>query len=502
VEIEGGVLRRHEPVGTPVGTTIKVEDLFFNTPARYKFLKKDTTEAARIADMVEKLIIARPDVSFRLLNQEKQVLHSPGNNDLLSALYSVYGKKSTGDLLPLQSAPQATPGLSLSGYIGLPEAARKTRARQLFYVNGRIIQSPMLTTALEEGYKPLLMKGQFPFAVIQLNVPTQAVDINVHPQKSEVRFANEREIFSLVYHSVQTTLAEHRAPRTVELPEVKAAEQAQQPTGEPMRLADLVVREEPPAELPPVAAVTPAVRLPDPSPVPPLPVQTERTAEPVSTAPAAPQEAGPPAAESNEHPMTPLLNGKIAGRLFNTYILIEADSDAFYLIDQHAAHEKIHYEALLERYQHQEAPVQLLLVPVTMDVTASERQTAEAARALLERFGFEFESFGENSLVIRAYPLSLEQISPSLALRNALDEMAKLEITDAVAPNQDEIHHILATIACKASVRAHDPLSDEEIRSLLEQMSRVHNPYQCPHGRPAIIRIHRYDLEKLFKRVV
>ena len=121
---------------------------------------------------------------------------------------------------------------------------------------------------------------------------------------------------------------------------------------------------------------------------------------------------------------------------------------------------------------------------------------------MLERFGFEFESFGENSLVIRAYPLSLEQISPSLALRNALDEMAKLEITDAVAPNQDEIHHILATIACKASVRAHDPLSDEEIRSLLEQMSRVHNPYQCPHGRPAIIRIHRYDLEKLFKRVV
>ncbi|HHX38182.1 MAG TPA: DNA mismatch repair endonuclease MutL, partial [Clostridiaceae bacterium] len=213
VKIEGGELIRHEPCGTPVGTTVIVENLFYNTPARYKFLKKDSTEAGRITDMIQRLILARPDVSFRLINNDQQVLHSPGNNDLASAIYSIYNKKITGELVPIQSDPHQT--VQVSGYIGLPEFARKSRQMELFFVNDRIVQSAMLRTAVEEGFRSYLMKGRFPIAFVKIKLASNLVDVNVHPQKTEIRFWNDGDVFRAVRNSIAATLAEAVGPTVV-----------------------------------------------------------------------------------------------------------------------------------------------------------------------------------------------------------------------------------------------------------------------------------------------
>lgn len=537
VEIEGGKNRRTEPVGTPDGTTIQVEDLFFNTPARYKFLKKDSTEAGRVASIVERMIMARPDISFRLLNHDKQVLHSPGNNDLLSAIYSVYGKRTTGELWPLQMEETNASPIRITGYIGSPASARKNRSQQVFYVNNRVIQSTVLSTALAEGYKTMLMKGQFPFAVIKLEVPANLVDVNVHPQKTEVRFWNEREVFSAIYHTVRHTLLLNQGPREDSAGDRNTGEDVLYPvqtlsssnflsdsqsedvnesvTSEfshegsavwsKQKLNTFVTQTA--LDIPANdSADTPITsnRLfaaPETQAVEQHTTQTEQgtiteqatVADRLTTVAAA--------STNQDNPMAPLLAGRIVGHLFNTYIIIEAEDD-YYLIDQHAAHEKINYEKLMHGYRNRTVPTHPLLVPVTVDLTVSEMEYAESGRELLERFGFEFEPFGERSMVLRAYPLSLDELSPQEAFYNALERMSELSVSDAEEPNPDDIEHILATVACKASVKAHDKLSDIEIRALLDQMSELDHPFQCPHGRPSVLKMSRYELEKRFKRVV
>ncbi len=544
VVIEGGELRKHEPAGTPIGTTIRVEDLFFNTPARYKFLKKDATEAGRVADVVEKLIIARPDVSFRLLNNDKQVLHSPGNNDLLSAIYSVFGKQSTGELLQLEDARTTASSIRLAGYLGTDESARRRRDRQIFYINDRVIKSPTLTSALESGYNTFLMKGRYPFAVLKLTIPPNLVDVNVHPQKTEVRFSNEREVFSSIHHAVQDTLTRHLGPRSgPSEDEASPAGHSVAPFAEAEGRAgneNNVSHGAPRTLLDEETLLTDDA---DRGAVPASKINAERadmdhlsTERPLSLATTIEaSHHADPSSEKNQYfvadshlesgdlthgqieeenldslvpemgrvraQMRPLLEGKIAGQLFDTYILIESGED-YYLIDQHAAHEKINYEKLVSRYERQTIPTQPLLVPLTVDVTAAELEYAESGRELLERFGFEFEPFGDRSLVIRAFPLSMEELSPKISFLNALDELSKLSVTEAKEPNLETVHQILATIACGASVKAHDKLSEPEIHALLEQMNELDNPFQCPHGRPSVIKKTRRDLEKTFKRII
>ncbi|MGI6545718.1 MAG: DNA mismatch repair endonuclease MutL [Fastidiosipilaceae bacterium] len=544
VVIEGGEPRKLEPVGTPIGTTIRVEDLFFNTPARYKFLKKDTTEAGRVADVVEKLIIARPDVSFRLLNSDKQVLHSPGNNDLLSAIYSVFGKQSTGELLQLADSRTTASPIRLLGYLGTGESARKRRDRQIFYINDRVIKSPTLTTALESGYNTFLMKGRYPFAVLKLTIPPNLIDVNVHPQKTEVRFSNEREVFSAIHHAVRDTLTQHLGPRSGSSeneisPDGHSAASVSEigdltdkdsviPHGTDRTLSDVETLSPGDAKMDAVSTVGVNIERAD----------TKRlsTGQPLSSVTKSESSQSSDSSVANHQyfvmdsdlktegfaqgrieenhldgfvsetgragaQMRPLLEGKIAGQLFDTYILIESGED-YYLIDQHAAHEKINYEKLIKRYEKQTIPTQPLLVPLTVDVTAAELEYAESGRELLERFGFEYEPFGDRSLVIRAFPLSMEEVSPKTAFLNALDELAKLSVSEAKEPNLETVHQILATIACGASIKAHDKLSEPEIHALLKQMSELDNPFQCPHGRPSVIKKTRRDLEKTFKRIV
>lgn len=540
VRIDGGTLAAHESCGTPVGTTIQIENLFYNTPARYQFLKKDTTEAGKIVDLIQRLILARPDVSFRLINNDQTVLHAPGNNDLESAIYSVYGKRTIGDLISLETPADAAP-IRISGYVGQPSFARKSRQWQIFFVNNRIIKSPLLTAAVEEGYRSFLMKGQFPVAFLKLSLPPNFIDINVHPQKTEIRFWNEQAVFNAVRHAVHTAVSGAAGPAAAQLPA------GGQHTGNPAIPAPFAPQDAP-ARRPDTlsagaetgglslgdavqpyqpdrpgtagggshrpdagtAAAEPDAygNLPHPLPQAPngrsadLPASGSDDAHLAATAETAgkavPEKTSNP---DGERPMDRILAARYVGILFGTYILMEGAS-VFYLIDQHAAHEKINFCRMMDAYRSAVLTQQPLLTPEPVDLSPADMLLIEAERDCLERLGFEFEPFGSQTVLIRAFPVSARTLSPGAAF-NAAVEVLRSAPADALRAMADElVYDLIAGMACKASVKAHDHLSEPEVRSLLTEMNTIDQPWQCPHGRPAVLELKAYELEKLFKRVV
>lgn len=531
VRIDGGTLVAHEACGTPVGTTIQIENLFYNTPARYQFLKKDTTEAGKIVDLIQRLILARPDVSFRLINNDQPVLHAPGNNDLESAIYSVYSRRTIGDLIPIEGAADAAP-IRIGGYVGQPAFARKSRQWQIFFVNNRIIKSPLLTAALEEGYRSFLMKGQFPLAFVKLSLPPNLIDINVHPQKTEIRFWHEQAVFNAVRHAVHTAVGGAAGPSAVQFPAgAPAAADPVRPS--PFAAPDAPVRQSDPLPAesetggltladtvraypsePPAGKTVRPEHSPD-AEGPPDDGRRSDASDQLTAARAVPSDAVPaagpaenaraeaePAPDANrERPMDRVLAARYVGTLFGTYILMEGQS-VFYLIDQHAAHEKINFCRMMDAYRSAVLTQQPLLTPEPVDLSPSDMLLVEAERDCLERLGFEFEPFGRQTVLIRAFPISAQTLSPGAAF-NAAVEVLRSASAEALHAMADElVYDLIAGMACKASVKAHDRLSEPEVRSLLTDMNTIEHPWQCPHGRPAVLELKAYELEKLFKRVV
>lgn len=519
--VEGGKLFPSQSCSSAVGTSVEVRDLFYNTPARFKFLKRDATEAAYIRDLVERLAFTRPDVSFRLVKDGQEQLMTPGDHQLNSVVYQVWGAASSAAMLEMDAA---FGDILVRGLISRPDHSRKNRARQIFIVNGRVIQSSLLRAAVDQAIAGHFLKGSYPELVLIFDLPGREVDVNVHPQKSEVRFADERAIFSAAYHCIQGTLseasgfteaalsAEKAGPEEKalrEFPHAAGSGQSSQPSAgaaestypfssekafslaEPQQrqvnfLPQLQSQMNQPGEN---AHVNTGERL----------HPEEQAASFSALKPPEQPEVG---FEDDPSEVSRLLRARLIGQVFNTYLLLE-EGDDFLLIDQHAAHERILYEKLL-RYQEDSRgktnPSQPLLTPLQIRTSALEREALLDRKDEIERMGFDFEPFSDSSFVLRAVPQSLGR-EPVIQAEAAFRTIIEL----ALDPNFDfsrQEAELMHSMACKAAVKAHDILSYDEMCELLKQLQGLRDPYHCPHGRPVILRLSRKDIEKMFRRIV
>ncbi len=498
VRIEGGLLVEHSLDGCPEGTSIEVESLFYNTPARFKFLKKDATESGYIGDVIERLALARPDLSIRFVSNGQEQLRTPGNNDLRSAVYTVFGKQTANQNLQIEHRHDS---LLLSGFAGLPENARSNRSRQILHVNGRAIQSRIFAAAIDEAYRNRLMKGKHPFVLLRLEIPPNLVDVNVHPQKREVRFWNDNEVFLAMAHAL------------------KAALEAYTPWGENGQTA-------PPDDPGEANSAQPAKQQPESYEVTALPLSLlaedkegasgekswTQTALPEAAKQALAQMATdggaqmPDAAAFSKTTDPTTISATIhslldplryVGIAFGTYVMME-ERDDLVLMDQHAAHERILFERLLDRAKGDTIQAQPLLVPAAMDITTREAQILEESRAVIESAGFQYDFLGPRAIALRAIPGQEDELRAIDAMRALLDDWpGQWDSGEA-----DVRTAMLAAIACKAAVKAGDRLDESGVRALLLDLSVLRNPYQCPHGRPIFDRISRTELEKRFKRIV
>ena len=511
VKIEGGILQEHLPVGTSVGTTVTVENLFYNVPARYKYLRKDTTEAARILDAVQKLACARPDVSFRLLNNGRESLHTPGNNDPASVVRVVWGKELADSCRIIPDTETSHLPVRISGVIGSPDKTRAGRNWQWVYVNERPIKAPIVNAAIDRASQGWVMKGQYLPMMLFISLPPNLLDVNVHPQKLEVRFWDEQKIFSAVYHTIEAHLQRLSAERKLASEDmvrpVATILPAQQPS---------VVTQQPNGESAgserPLPIVAPPYSADIYDPVSFYVSQgSGTTARPESAKPrTSDQGEAKPESTGRANVFAEIgRRGRYVGQLFETYIVIELDAN-IYLIDQHAAHEKIIFERLLTRRSLESesaevAPVQPLLIPLRLDLAPTELNAVRENREFLSELGFDFDFFGERTVVLRGIPDSPDMILPEAAFRAAIAACSDTDypVGEGIQTWLDQ-RRIQATadIACKAAIKANYSLDNHSVLSLLEQLENLKDPFHCPHGRPTIVEISKAELEKRFGRIV
>ncbi|MCX7843144.1 MAG: DNA mismatch repair endonuclease MutL [Clostridia bacterium] len=496
IKVQGGSVKEVRQTGCPVGSTFIVRDLFYNTPARYKFLKKDSTEAGYVSDVLSRIALGNPSISIKLLSNSAVVFHSPGNNDLLSAIFSIYGKEIARDVLAVSYSDEK---MSLSGFVGKADIARSNRTNQSIFINGRYIKSKLISSAVDEAYKTLLMKSRFPFFVLNLDINPQLVDVNVHPTKMEVRFSQEQEIFMGVYHAVENSLISSSLIKEMRLEDEKedgfrfknTAINKPDYSQEEIAVSSISVSEYPETQYTPQSKTSYNIqdsieaaeetKYPEPSYSMNNYTCIENNAGGIET---------PKKYNSFAEYM-------IVGQAFSTYIILQK-AEELVLIDQHAAHERIMYERLKKKYENKVKISQNLIVPLVVNMTYKEIKFLEENKDFFISLGFEFENFGNNSVIIRAVPL----LDENDAIKSTF-----LEVIDALINSNKTINSITAdetlySIACKAAVKANKRLDDSEIRSLLEELDFLENPYTCPHGRPTAIRLTKHELEKMFKRII
>ena len=554
LSLEGGQLVEQEEAGCPRGTTMLVRDLFYNTPARLKFMKKDSAEGAAVFAVVQRLALSHPELSVKFLRDGKQELLTPGDGQLKSAIYAVLGRDLALGFVPVKGSGE---NMEISGFVSLPTCCRGSRSYQHFFVNGRYVKSRVMMAALEEAYRNQKMVGKFPGCVLHLTLRPNRVDVNVHPTKTEVKFQNEQQVFATVYHGVlaalnadktrpqavvksvlprqdtvtpnQTSLSDFGAAAVTSqratTPPPVSAPKASQPQPSPFRRVTPlekvvstppVVERSPVVPSKPMTRTAPVVSKVEKQPTNPTPVAEEPPkAEPVvvETPPAAPvvhapvveKKAPAPVQAQSVEEEKPALTVEpeevpeetpepwvVRGELFHTYIMVE-QGDKVVLIDKHAAHERVNFDRL--KAQNYQPMVQELLTPITLSPSPEERQVLLDGQAVLEGFGFQLEEFGSGSLVVRAVPDYLEtgDVEPTL-----LELAKKLRLTGWADPNaaRDEVMH---TMACKAAVKGgqrNDPQELERVAGLVMAGTVKY----CPHGRPVAIELTRGELEKQFKR--
>ena len=496
VKISDGNIIEHGPVGCPEGTNILVEYLFYNTPARYKFLKKDSTEASYITDIIERFVLARPDVSFRLTQNNQEVIHSPGNNDLKSAIFSIYGKTITQGLIPVSYQSEH---VKVDGFAGKPEIGRNTRVNQSIFVNNRYIKSKIIAASIEESYKTLMMKGKFAFCVLNITVNPSQVDINVHPQKTEVKFWNDSEIFRSVLHAIKDSLSEG-----ITIPDVCHGDG---PIGTVNFTGNTDINK---SESVNTQATNQFPLFEQDKENPELLLQEDpfsikgKSQENSQNISDLQYDSIPVCADAKEYvqeeqpdlKVNELFNARYIGSLFNTYLILELDQNLI-MIDQHAAHERILFEKLVSKYRNKMPIAQHLLTPELIELTAHEIILVNEHIEILSKIGFECEIFGAKTVVLRTVPLDSKVLDIKSAFRAVLDSLS-----NSLLDLDDQISNAFYSIACKAAVKAHDSLKDLEISHLLEQLQQIPNPTHCPHGRPIVLKMSKYEIEKSFKRIV
>lgn len=512
-EIAGGEELEFDDAGCPNGTTIVVRDIFFNTPARMKFLKKDVTEGNQVAGIVDRMAISHPKISFRFIRDGKQVLITSGNGDLKSTVYSVLGKEMSDSLM---SVDYSFNDMRITGFVSKPTASRKSRAGQYFYINNRIVKSKTAMAALEQAYKNTIMVGRFPACVLNIELNPAQVDVNVHPAKTEVRFANEKPIFDLVYYAVKTAIENDRTVKEVEFKEnpiyrqePKNVYQNNDNKSFQAKFDFFKKKDEPPSQQViktkprenfwQVEAPKPEYKIArDEKPKARVDINIEyEEPEEISTAESedAPKERDIEKVvitdEKDNENFIP--NFKLIGEAFKTYLIVEIENE-LYFIDKHAAHERMNFE----RFKAQATvETQMLLAPVVVNLTKDEFIAISENVELIKKCGFELEEFGESQIIVRAIPSLVDGDS----VKDLILEIAQklLEHKTDILP--DKIDWIYHSASCRGAVKAGDYTSRQEQEMFVKKLLSMPNIRFCPHGRPVFIKMSKYDIEKQFGRV-
>lgn len=488
LHLESGQILEESEVGCPEGTTMIVRDLFFRTPARMKFMKQDSVEGAAATAAVQRQALAHPEVAFRLLRDGKEIFHTPGDGKLLSAVYGVYGREA-GTLAPVDSHWEEN---AVLGYVSKPTQARPSRAHQLFFVNGRPVKSKLLQSALEEAYRNQIMVGRFPACVLHLTVPANAVDVNVHPAKTEIKFLSEKQAFDCVHYGVLAALRKLQDRQEVRLGERKIAPAAQQLASLQQALAESPRPQAPKADAAARAVVAQKAAIPVPAPKP-----QEKPAQPIPRKPLqAPQpvpEKVQPAPVQQEFPLPPAADYRILGELFDTYIVVQGAQEAW-LIDKHAAHERILFEKL--RAQRQEVTSQTLLTGQVCRLGEEPTALLLENGALLEELGYEVEEFGEGTLIVRRCPMDLDPQQAAECLADLAGDLAQGRDADRDTLRDQLLH----TMACKAAIKAGWKTDPREREALVHQVLSRDDLRYCPHGRPICLKLTKAQLSRQFGR--
>ena len=550
--IEGGEEIGLEEIGAPDGTTFISRNLFFNTPARRKFLKTETTEGAHVADLVEKIALSHPEISIRFIVNNQSRLHTSGNHNLKDIIYTVYGREIAANLLPVEVSNGI---VKISGFIGKPVIARGNRNFENYFINGRYIKSGLVSKAIEDGYKSYMMQHKYPFTLLHLTVEPEFIDVNVHPSKMELRFKDGENMYRVICQAVMDALSgkelipnvslmSEREERELEKKETAAAgspilgsgmnQPAKNAHGpepfEHRRMEAMGIREERPAygekkqeskwilppkpltrELPPERA---QAQQPNETGAGAMPAALEEKAPETTGAALAAKKAVPaekeaPLAEKEALPKqmemfdnrllseTARKRHRLIGQVFETYWLVEYDG-SLYIIDQHAAHEKVLFEKNFASLKTREYTSQLVSPPIILKLSLQEADLLKRHMKVFTDIGFEIEPFGGNEYAVRAVPDNLF----SLAKKDLLMELIDGLSDESMGKNVESIYDRIATMSCKAAVKGNNELSFAEADKLINELLKLENPYNCPHGRPTIVAISKYEMEKKFKRII
>ncbi len=537
--IEGGQEAGMEEIGAPEGTTFLVRDLFYNTPARQKFLKSDMTEANVVSSMMEQLALSHPEISFKYIQNRQVKLHTSGNSDRKEVVYNVYGREIAKSLIEIDVGNDF---MHMQGFVGKPEIARGNRTFENYYVNGRYVKNRIITKGIEDGYRNFLMQHRFPFILLYIEMNGNDLDVNVHPSKMEVRFARGEEVYEFICDAVRNSLSgrelirkissEKTEPRTTE--RLKPAEIPE--PFEKKRMAS-VLREQPAESISSLNFVQkPTTTKPDvtapvnrksPEPVPRTVIHEEPAsrpmvpeepaprnvipAEPVAKVEKSPEPAPPePAAAASFVPEQESLfqddfltekarvQHRIIGQLFDTYWLVEY-RDNFYIIDQHAAHEKVNYERFVKEFREKTVESQNLNPPILVTLSLEEEAVFLQNKQMFASCGFEVDHYGGREYAVKSVPLDLYYMGEEEFFKELLDSLSAFRTKEAAF---DVFAAKLAVMSCKASVKGGQRLSPAEAEKLIDSLLNLENPYNCPHGRPTIIRMSKNEIEKKFKRIV
>lgn len=493
--IEGSKELSNEEIGAPDGTTFIVKDLFYNVPARRKFLKTAQTEGSYISDMVEKLALSHPDISFKFINNNQTKLHTSGNGNRKDIIYHIFGREISSSLLEVKHECEY---FKVEGFIGKPVITRGNRNYENYFINGRYVKSNILSRAIEEAYKSFLMQHQYPFTVLYFTFFSE-LDVNVHPTKMELRFDNNNEIYVELCDTIYAILSHKEMIPDVPVDSTpapkKIVHEYKEPIPEPfekrrineVRAAESrsVYGQSVTSAVKDYSAIEPAAKAPE----------TSSACEPAQVVTGTQQTLG----DYDKVFLTESAKKQfsIIGQLFKTYWLIEFE-DKLYIIDQHAAHEKVLYEKTMARLANKDFTSQRISPPIVMTLDARECEMLEKYRPQIEQFGYEVEHFGGNEYMISAIPDNLFNIDMKDLFIEMLDDFSNA--TGRQTP--DIITEKVASMSCKAAVKGNDKLTLPEINKLIDELLSLDNPYNCPHGRPTIISMSKYEIEKKFKRIV
>ena len=510
-KIYGGEEEAFDDIGAPDGTTFLVKNLFYNTPARRKFLKSARTEAGYVEQMMVHIALSHPEISFKFIHNNKNKIYTSGNGKVKDIIYHIYGRDVAGALIPLEAQNE---DVKVTGFVAKPYVSRGNRNYESYFINGRYIKSSIIYKAIEEGYRTFTMKHRYPFVCLDFKIAQELLDVNVHPTKMEIRFRNGREIYELVVDAVRAALLQRdlvqdvlrETPKKKELPKAKEVKKPE--PFEVNRRKEEVQKVDQQGQ-----AVQQQIEKPS------HPVKKTPTASESSKNTKKPTYAGLnyntqkkefPQYKTDElssNQMTlredPVFSvqarpdRKILGQLFKTYWLIEYE-DQLFIMDQHAAHEKVNYERLMKNFKEKEIYSQRLEPPMVVTVSMTEAEALTRYKDAFAGLGFTIESFGGNEYCIREVPANLYGIGERDLFMELLDAVSQENGT----LDTEVIASKIATMACKMSIKGNQRVSLMEVEHLLDELMKLENPYQCPHGRPTIIKMSKYEIDKKFKRIV